>query len=1196
MRMNHNLLSRILLGLSLVVGLFLVACPTSEENAHVLSMQIDKSNDSLLRFDSLIVTVHSKDGKFSQEVFHGILRDSNQVKGLPLDPRVGREYTITIIGYKDGKVGVNKEVTFLESGSQSKDLPIKRDTPETVVVAPSIPEIQAPTDTAINEDDILHFRVSVRNPWAGSTTLTLKDSISGAVLETAGRDAGDGYFTWRPGFEQGRAEPYAVTFVYSSATQKVEKITRVKVINVNRPPKLSPIENKTGQPESPVTFQVTATDPDGPDGLIVSVDTTTLPQTATFIQGAFNWTPNATQTGNYPIKFRANDGKDSDSLTVILSIGNVNRPPTLSFTADTTIFENDSLTLLISTSDPDGTTPKLFISGNPELPKGCIVTVDKPGPGQGTITWRPGFDQSRKDPYRLVIRAKDETTQVEKTLSISIRNQNRAPKLAEIGNKTVNAGATLSFEIAATDADGDTISFTARELPDGATFLGKSFSWTPSGNQTGNRSVTFRAFDGQDSDLVAVLISVGDIEPPPPLTIEITSPTQDTLINYTPVTVQFTVNGTPRQKTFRLSEGKNRLFVDTTVLGRTAFDTITIELDTTAPERPMVFAESPVNTRTPKWKWIGSGGGSGRFRIRLDSANFSDAIATRDTAFTAATDLSIGTHTLFVQEKDLAGNWSSSGSAAVRIDTTPPNPPLVSSTTGSLTNNAQPSWSWLTGGQGDLGVFQAKLDSPDFTSSDSTTKAKSFVSPLGLKDGAHVLYVRERDSAGNWSKVSASSIKIDRTPPGTPMLFALPKSPLNSLTPTWGWISGGDGIASYRFKLDNADLSGAAETIATRFTASPQLSEGPHTLFVQERDSAGNWSASGSRELTLAIRGPVSNTGFSPANVYDLSLSLNKENVIHVAFRDAMNEEKATVMRLNGLSWQFVGTAGFSSGRVFGTTLQIDNQGSPLVAYLDGDLEFRATVMKYTGSTWAVIGSPGFTPGMAGDLQLGILKDGSPIVTYRDTSAKASAMRFNGTNWVDLGPPGFSPGKVGAVKHTVSPSGTLIVLFEDETQTNRLTAMKFDGTSWVVLGNAGFTPGYISQPVIAADDKDIPYVGFQDFANGNRATVMRLQKSSWEYVGEPGFSDDIAQSNAIAIDKNGIPYFAFGEGVNSNLSVMRWHHLTWEYAGEPGLTTKGASYISMAISSTGVPYVGFSDEAKAKAASVYQISFDPEPN
>ena len=47
---------------------------------------------------------------------------------------------------------------------------------------------------------------------------------------------------------------------------------------------------------------------------------------------------------------------------------------------------------------------------------------------------------------------------------------NRAPVLASIGNKSVNEGSLLQFTLSATDADGDTLTYSAVNLPTGAIF------------------------------------------------------------------------------------------------------------------------------------------------------------------------------------------------------------------------------------------------------------------------------------------------------------------------------------------------------------------------------------------------------------------------------------------------------------------------------------------------------------------------------------------------------------------------------------------------------------------------------------------------------------------------------------------------------------------------------------------------------
>ncbi len=75
----------------------------------------------------------------------------------------------------------------------------------------------------------------------------------------------------------------------------------------------------------------------------------------------------------------------------------------------------------------------------------------------------------------------------------------RPPVLNAIGNKSVNEGALLSFTISGSDPDGDTLTYSASNLPSGATFTAstRTFSWTPTYSQAGSySSVHFQVSDG----------------------------------------------------------------------------------------------------------------------------------------------------------------------------------------------------------------------------------------------------------------------------------------------------------------------------------------------------------------------------------------------------------------------------------------------------------------------------------------------------------------------------------------------------------------------------------------------------------------------------------------------------------------------------------------------------------------------------
>ncbi|KKQ47170.1 MAG: RTX family of calcium-binding protein, partial [Candidatus Yanofskybacteria bacterium GW2011_GWC2_37_9] len=89
---------------------------------------------------------------------------------------------------------------------------------------------------------------------------------------------------------------------------------------------------------------------------------------------------------------------------------------------------------------------------------------------------------------------------------------NQPPILSAIGAKSVNENETLTFTVSATDANGDTLTYSASGLPSGATFNPNSriFSFSPSYTQAGSYLVTFSVSDGKggtDSEIVTVTVA-----------------------------------------------------------------------------------------------------------------------------------------------------------------------------------------------------------------------------------------------------------------------------------------------------------------------------------------------------------------------------------------------------------------------------------------------------------------------------------------------------------------------------------------------------------------------------------------------------------------------------------------------------------------------------------------------------------------
>ncbi len=84
-----------------------------------------------------------------------------------------------------------------------------------------------------------------------------------------------------------------------------------------------------------------------------------------------------------------------------------------------------------------------------------------------------------------------------------------APVMGSLENRTVTEAEALEFDITANDVDGDTLSYTASSLPEGATFgTTGAFSWTPAVGQAGTYSVDVVVSDGYLNDTGSLSIEV----------------------------------------------------------------------------------------------------------------------------------------------------------------------------------------------------------------------------------------------------------------------------------------------------------------------------------------------------------------------------------------------------------------------------------------------------------------------------------------------------------------------------------------------------------------------------------------------------------------------------------------------------------------------------------------------------------------
>jgi hypothetical protein len=281
------------------------------------------------------------------------------------------------------------------------------------------------------------------------------------------------------------------------------------------PPVLNLPGTQSASEGNPLTFMVSATDP---DGQTVSLFSAQRPTGATFVDhrdntGTFDWTPDFGQAGAYTVLFLADDtfgGTDNGSVTINVAVQNA--PPELTTIGNRNVDQGSTQFVSLSGYDSDGDALTFTASGLPSY-----ATFTDYGDGSGNITLAPTLS-TPPGPTSITVTLSDGTDSVNETFTVTVNGTQttNAPILDAIGNKAVNEGQTTQVSISADDADGDVLNWTV-SLPgfaalttgaSGPGTLSATITLAPGYCQAGSYEATVTVSDGvyQDSETFTITV------------------------------------------------------------------------------------------------------------------------------------------------------------------------------------------------------------------------------------------------------------------------------------------------------------------------------------------------------------------------------------------------------------------------------------------------------------------------------------------------------------------------------------------------------------------------------------------------------------------------------------------------------------------------------------------------------------------
>jgi len=321
-------------------------------------------------------------------------------------------------------------------------------------------------------------------------------------------DPMQGFVRWTPTVEELGSQNVTVRLTNGEGLDVTQSfVITVRALDV--PPLITSTPPTQATIGLPYAYPIQTTDAEG-ISLTFSLTSGPLGMTIDSVTGQVQWLPLQNEIGPQNVAIEVDDGQGGQATqtwTIVTSAQPPEQPPTITSTPGFAATVQQPYTYQVTATNPENVTLQYSL---PSAPAG--MTID---PASGLIQWTPTTGQLGLTAV-LVAVADGLGGTATQTYALTVQPPDQPPTITSTPITSATAGAPYEYDVAASDPDGDPLTYSLTTAPSGMTIdtLGR-ITWSPgTGNIGPNNIHVVVSGRGGLADQTYTLTVVADTVPP----------------------------------------------------------------------------------------------------------------------------------------------------------------------------------------------------------------------------------------------------------------------------------------------------------------------------------------------------------------------------------------------------------------------------------------------------------------------------------------------------------------------------------------------------------------------------------------------------------------------------------------------------------------------------------------------------------